>query len=75
VDQHDAAWNIFRMNQVKRAGEQQAGCETRLHAQPLLIQKAAQAAWGVQIKPPADENQHKTVNPHKSASRIPIDRP
>ena len=41
---HDSAGNIVGVNQVERAGEQQAGGETGLRAQPLLMQKVGDSA-------------------------------
>ena len=45
VMQHNAAGNVLGVNQVERAGEQQAGGEAGLRAQPLLMQKAGRGGW------------------------------
>ncbi len=64
-DQHDAAGNLFDVNQVERAGEKQAGGKAGLHAQLLLMQQTGQARGGIQMQPPADHDKHKAESAHQ----------
>jgi hypothetical protein len=58
-DQHHGARNVLGVNQVKRPGEQQAGVEAGLHAQPLLMQKTGQPDGRVQMQSPAGHDQRQ----------------
>ena len=58
-DQHDAARNIVGVNQIKGAGEQQAGGEAGLHAQPLLMQKIGEPRGSIQMQAPAGDHQRR----------------
>ena len=56
-DQHNAAGNILGMDEIERSSEEQTSGKTGLHAHPLLMKIAGQARRGIEMKPPADDNQ------------------
>ncbi len=71
---HDAARDVVGMHQVKRASEQQAGCEACLRAESLLVQEVGQARRRVQVQTAAggDERKAETAQqgqqyPHRTA--------
>ena len=56
-DEHNAPRNVVGVHQVERAGEQKAGGEAGLHAQPLLMEIAGEAHGVVEIETAAGQDE------------------
>ena len=53
------------MNQIESAGQQKTGGEAGLQAQPLLMQKAGQTRWHVQMQTSAGNHERNRKSAEK----------